>query len=936
MSTLTKKHENLLEKLAKYKSKVLDIQTQLLDLEYNNIKLKNKNIIDTMTLSQQQLKVVNSNDKHTLVIACPGSGKTHTLVSMYIKMTADDIDPDSVIMITFTHKAGEEMCGRLSTHLTKMPYYVGSLHGLAFKILQEYSNTKETQNIIAMDEKDTIEMLKDICDTFIKNNNNGLLSMETNNYNSVNDFELIKNKIGKIIDLASTIYPFNLEDTLKKENLYHLLDKFNMVYDKYTVKKRSEGLLDFNDLMIMFCDFLNDPISDEFKKKIKVLFFDEYQDINPIQHYIVCKLKDYMKVMVVGDDAQSIYSFRGSSVDYILNFAKDFSTNVLYLLEENYRSTVEVVNFCQNIICKNINQYPKNVTALTNGRKPTIVGFEEPKICYDWIIQDILKNKNRGVPLSNMVVLARFRKSLDNIEIELLKHDITVIKQSELSILDKQHVKDFLAFIVILINSKSSIHWKRILALHMDVNSAHDFIERNSNNNVRDSIRKNKNSQFKYANQLKELDNILTSVINNTSDVSKAQNILYYLEQIWHKKEKSNSKSFSYDFTVEEKVKDIQLLISMISQTGDIHEFVNNISLNQTQDSNMENTLYLSTIHGSKGLEWDNVYIIDVDSNRFPMISPKYYIYDLLQMEEERRLLYVASSRAKSRLIITYIYCFNPTDMSNMSPFIREIDTSLYKAINMDYTLYNKSGVVSGDIYNYLKYIGHASIYPKIKDIKTAHILLHQRCSIPSYLSKYKNTNNIMSNYMLLLTYKMIQLNFPDNITNFNLPNKYGKTSDKIKYNYIDNMTDWRNLHDDIYNISTSSMKDDSMNELLLYLKDNNMNEYYTNVNNSIKRFINELKPTEIYTRFNITHGNVKGEIDFTVDNTLIMIKPQTTSSMTLMCMLESIVYVYGASKKNKMIDNIMIYNPLLGEIDSFSINKALAKEITGLIYKSN
>ena len=332
--------------------------------------------METLTLNEQQLQVINSKDIYTLVIACPGSGKTHTLISMYIKLIVEDkINPDNFLLIIFTKKAGQEMSGRLSSLVpTKLPAYVGSLHGLSYRVLQEYKNI----NYTVLDEKESKNIIKELCDDFL----------------DIDDSEtfLIKQKIVSIIDTASSSYPFNLYEVLKKNCLEKLNDKIDLIYKKYQENKITENLIDFNDLMLSFSHFLDTEESTDFKNKIEFIFFDEYQDVNPIQHYILSKFKGFARIMVVGDDAQSIYAFRGSSVNYILNFPNEFTPNKMYLLEKNYRSTNQIVTYFQDIISKNTNQYKKDVISISpnNGIKPVIIGFNDNKQKNQWIINDIL------------------------------------------------------------------------------------------------------------------------------------------------------------------------------------------------------------------------------------------------------------------------------------------------------------------------------------------------------------------------------------------------------------------------------------------------------------------------------------------------------------------------------------------------------------------
>lgn len=203
MDELIEKRQQLIDKISKYNAKLFNLQNELYNIEQLIVQSDHKEIMETLTLNEQQLQVINSKDKYTLVIACPGSGKTHTLISMYIKLIVEDkINPDNVLLITFTKKAGQEMSGRLSSIVpTKLPAYVGSLHGLSYRVLQEYKNI----NYTVLDEKESKNIIKELCDDFL----------------DIDDSEtfLIKQKIVSIIDTASSSYPFNLHEVLKKKLL---------------------------------------------------------------------------------------------------------------------------------------------------------------------------------------------------------------------------------------------------------------------------------------------------------------------------------------------------------------------------------------------------------------------------------------------------------------------------------------------------------------------------------------------------------------------------------------------------------------------------------------------------------------------------------------------------------------------------------------------
>ena len=918
MDEFKKEREKIINKISKYNMKIFDLQNQLLGIEQQIVDLDHKEIMDELTLNDQQLEVVNATEKYIVTVAAPGSGKTHTLISMYIKMIVEDkVDPNSILVITFTKKAGQEMAGRLASIIpTKLPAYVGSLHGLAYRILQEYNKINYTM----LDEKESKDLIKDLCDRHLDLD-------ETEN-------SLVKSKITLIIDKASSSYPFCIKSVLKELKLDKLEDKVNQILNIYKEKKLKENLLDFNDLMIMLCEFLDKLESKEYKNKIKFIFFDEYQDVNPIQHYILNKFKKKSRIMVVGDDAQSIYAFRGSSVNFILNFPNEFKPNKMYLLEKNYRSTKQIVDFFQDIIHKNTNQFKKDVESVNpnNGVKPTILGFDDNRKRDQWIINDIIKNKNAGVPISKMVILARKNESLDKIEIELVKQGITVIKHTGLSILDKTHVKDFLAFLTIIVNDKSSIHWKRILALHLGVNTAHEII--NNTTNIKESIKKLKDTQANYANYLKEIDSLINTVTsNNLKDVDKGRYILLFLEKIWQSNKFKDSNKFDSHF--EDKVKDITLLLTYLAST-DIQKFITELYLNQSLEVNLDNSIYLTSIHGAKGLEWEYVYLIDVDSDNFPSIRPNYYLKEGEDTEEERRLFYVACSRAKQNLIITYNYCFNPSNYMNMSPFIREINKELYTPIGMNYDYLSMSENIAQNINNYLKFNGYSKIYPYLKDLTINKEQLHTAFEIPRYLDKFKYSRGIINTFIDLLIAKIIQINFTKKLKKFELNmNRFETFPQKIRQNYNDELNDWRNLLEDIFYISTFNIKDDS--NIFSDLKNLLINEtiyiQYDIISKNLTDLINTLKPKEIYSHYNVSYADMKGEIDLLVDDTMIEFRMNTGELGTTFNISQTLIYGYLMQKKSKKINNIILYNPLSGEITKINTKDINFKDVANIYY---
>jgi len=893
MDDLLDKKEKLKSLKNKYEKKLFLIENELIRFEQEITKFSEDELVDTLKLSNDQKIIVDAKDDNILVVACPGAGKTHTLISRYINLILkENYKPETILLITFTKKAGQEMLHRLEDIVpTKLPYHVGSLHGLSYRVLQKYNNI----NYTVLDERESQEILKHETEIII-NNSNEYLDEEI--------ILLLKSKIVAIIDQVSTTYPINFKTILKKYGLTKQQTLIMQIYKAFNKKKKQENSIDFNDLMIQFCEFLKSNKSIDFRNSIKYIFFDEYQDINPIQNYILSTFKNNSKIMVVGDDAQSIYSFRGSSVKYIYNFPNDFTPNNKYFLIENYRSTPSIVNFCENIIQKNINQYKKSVVSVYEelGMAPSIHAFNSlnkqvtsQEEQYKWIIEDIKQKITNGTKYSNMVILARTNKSLNNIELELVANKIPCVKQIGTALLDKYHVKDFLAFIIVINNPKSSIHWKRIISLHKGFGMirANEIIE--GCTDIFDQI-----ITLSYNNN--EMANLVSiiNIINNISkDIEKAKTILSYLERLWSYRHRN----------IEEQKNDILSLLFYLRNSSLI-DFINDLYLNQEINCIYDNVLYLSTIHGSKGLEWDHVYLIDVNNIDFPSIQNGYYVNELELMEEERRLFYVACSRAKKFLTITY----HVDAKASMSPFIRELDTNLYFANNVVKNPIEYENIIPRDITNILKTIGYSKISKIFENLNVKEKVIHREFDIPPHIAKLKS-KYIIGNFIDYLIPKMLQNNYPDKIRKFNLNmlHKYESFPKKIYHNYIDENNHWNNLLENIFfSASYQSEKDlEAYNEFLI----NNL-EFYKELENGVKKLVELYKPKKIYTHYNVSFDELKAEVDLLFDDDILIeikVSGQEICCMQYLC--QSFTYAYLLSKKSKKINKIILWNVEIGTI---------------------
>lgn len=693
MDILLEKKNKLEIKLKKYKNKIYSIEDELFDIDMKISSFDNRELLKDVELNMKQKEIIKSDSKNILVVAVPGSGKTHTLINRYIDIVLNkNVNPDSIILITFTKKSGQEMYDRINKYVpNKLPFYVGSLHGLGYKMLNK-------DDFSILDEKDTYELLTEVAE-------------------NITDNDYIVKNIYNIYDKQSICDKLNLIEVLQKLDINI---KFKSIIGKilknYTKIKNSQKLLDFNDLMILLNKFLDSPNGILFREKVKYIFFDEFQDINPIQNSILEKFKSNSNIMVVGDDAQSIYSFRGSCVDYILNYKYDDC----YYLENNYRSSPYIIKFFDNIISNNIKKLNKQIISprSDNGIKPIIRNFGNNCEQFQWIAEQIKEKYNQGVKLNDIAILSRTNNSLTNLELYLKKYEISYTKSSGISIINKQHIKDLLAFISLLYNSKNSISIKRILKLH----------KINYTNDVSVEL-------FKYNNTL----NDFYYKFKNVDDIIKIQLLRKYIEGYY-----------------PNEINDIKIVINFLKDSSNLKESFNDLYLNIDLESN-ENKLLLSTIHSSKGLEWDHVYLIDCSNDTMPCLRPSFYKDEINNYEEERRLFYVASSRAKNYLSLTY--------SGEISPFIKELNEDNYIAYNINTN--NKIKNISNifDIKNKLKFDGYSFCLNKLFNSKYEEFNVNTKINLNIECNKYVDTFlTLVIKKIIINNYKNVKIKMNQNI----------------------------------------------------------------------------------------------------------------------------------------------------------------------------
>ncbi len=624
-------------------------------------------------LNPQQYEAVTAGEGVYLLIAGAGTGKTRTLVYRVARLIETGSQPSSILLLTFTRKAAKEMLDRASLLLDKRCSEIngGTFHSFANLTLRKYASAVGlSSSFTIMDQGDSEDVvnllrgglnLKDIKRRFPqKNTLFGIFSLHVNTGRSIE--EIVLNDYPQFAEFMELILQTSVN---------------------YTEYKRKNSLLDYDDLLVFLRLFLLDlsPAAKSFLSKIKFTMVDEYQDTNRIQSDIVLGLSGINRnIMAVGDDSQSIYSFRGADFQNIIRFPEIFPGTKILKLEENYRSTPQILNFTNFIIENATEKYPKKLfTSLPDGEMPAIISAVNDNMQSKFIADKILALHESGIALSDIAVLFRSSFFSFDLEIELNKAGIPFVKFGGMKFIESAHIKDLLGFLRILANSRDIVSWYRVLLLHEGVGRAKagkivNVIPESAGIEVFNPESPARRNSPSGINALFDL--LFSLAKSNTSVTEKAEKIIKYYDPLFKSK---------YD-DFKKRKKDLDMFLNISSNYKSLESFLTDMALEPPRDSVIDvsdesspsDCLVLSTIHSAKGLEWNSVFIMNALDGLFPS---EYSFEDNESIEEERRLMYVASTRAKRNLFIVHpmnIYNnYTGVTYSKPSRFIEGADESI-------------------------------------------------------------------------------------------------------------------------------------------------------------------------------------------------------------------------------------------------------------------
>ncbi|MCX7612224.1 MAG: ATP-dependent helicase [Ignavibacterium sp.] len=596
-------------------------------------------------LNNSQYEAVSSIDGAYLLIAGAGTGKTRTLVYRVARLIEMGFDPNSILLLTFTRKAANEMLKRASLLLDDRCSKIrgGTFHSFANLILRKYHKAVGLDsNFTILDQGDSEDVINLIRSKskFISNE-----KRFPNKQTLAKVYSLSVNTRKTIPEILELDYPHFLT----------YLDEILKVFKVYNDYKKRNNLLDYDDLLIYLRDFLfsESAAARSLTSEIRFLMVDEYQDTNYIQAEIVKGLASYHKnVMVVGDDSQSIYSFRGADFYNIIEFPKLFENVKIIKLEENYRSYQSILDLANRINKTALFKYEKNLYSKRgSGNLPQIIATVTENLQSKFIVEKILELREEGVKLQDIAVLFRSSFHSFDLELELSKANIPFQKFGGMKFIESAHIKDVVAFLRIIENPKDVISWYRILLLH-------EGIGPKTAQRILDDIAAGKlNSKQEPQEKIKSKYEKVAPLFYLIYEISKPKylpseilkKVLYYYDELfkanyddWNKRQKD----LDIFQNIVENYKDIETLLSDLAIEPIIESVVD------IEPESKENEFVtLSTIHSAKGLEWHTVFIIHAVEGYFPSSRNAEKIE---QIEEERRLMYVAVTRAKNNLFILY------------------------------------------------------------------------------------------------------------------------------------------------------------------------------------------------------------------------------------------------------------------------------------------
>ena len=607
-------------------------------------------------LNPQQCAAVTAPPGAALVIAGAGSGKTRTLIYRVAYLVENGVPPSNILLVTFTNKAAREMLDRVTNLLPNDigGLWSGTFHSIGNRLLRTHPEAAGFRpGFSIMDREDQKAMLDSV---IIAAGINPKEKRFPKGEVLGDIFSYSINTELPVEDVLAEKYPYFLE----------LHDRIVEVQKKYEARKKSANAVDFDDLLVKPLRMLEQhpEIADSYRRQFQFILVDEYQDTNKIQADFIDVLSGrHGNIMVVGDDAQSIYSWRGANFQNILRFPKRYPEARVYKIETNYRSVPEILRVANSAIAANVNQFPKELQSSRDaaGLKPALVQLADSNQQAQFVAQRIMELRENGCDLNEIAVLYRAHYHSMELQMELTRHGIPFQITSGIRFFEQAHIKDAAAFLKFVVNPDDEVAFKRMARLLPGVGArsaehlwtrAHALISENPTS-FGDVMRRLEKVPAKARKGWDQLAHTMDEIAPGGKPQPPAEMLASVIEAVYDDYLKENFANY------EQRREDLNVLSNYARQYADAHEFLDQLALLSSLETEAElgaketetERVNLSSVHQAKGLEWKVVFVIWMCDGMFPGARS---LDSAESIEEERRLFYVAVTRARDELYLTW------------------------------------------------------------------------------------------------------------------------------------------------------------------------------------------------------------------------------------------------------------------------------------------
>jgi DNA helicase-2/ATP-dependent DNA helicase PcrA len=662
------------------------------------------NIDYASELNEQQLAAVTASPGPLLVIAGAGSGKTRTLTYRVAYLLENGIDPRNILLLTFTNKAARQMLDRVANLLPvdASGLWGGTFHSIGNRMLRRHGSALGySSGFSIMDREDQ----KDLIDTVVAAAGINPKEIRFPKGDVLAEiFSFVVNTETPIDALLAEKFPYFLP----------LLEQIKDVHARYERKKKATNSMDFDDLLEKTLRMLkeHEEIAAFYRRQFQFILVDEYQDTNKIQaDFIDTLASQHRNVMVVGDDAQSIYSWRGANFKNILAFPQRYPDAQVFKIEMNYRSVPDILRVANAAIAANVQQFRKQLSATrpTNSVKPAVVGLNDGSEQARFVAQRVLELRDEGVELNEIAVLYRAHYHAIELQLEFSRRGIPYVITSGVRFFEQAHVKDVTAFIRFIANPRDEVAFKRMVKLLPGIgNKSADNLWReweksfpavagvanpdSESSEGATTLTGVSDPGYNFGERLRamavgakskksweQLAHTLDEIAPGGQPNRPSEMITSIVEAVYDDYAKANFTNY------ELRREDLNQLAAFARQFKDVHEFLSQLALisnidaepalDQTADNEAVN---LSSVHQAKGLEYHTVFVIWLTDGMFPSTRS---LETRDAIEEERRLFYVAITRARDELYLTFPHMRLNAGYGDMfqrpSRFLKEIPTQL-------------------------------------------------------------------------------------------------------------------------------------------------------------------------------------------------------------------------------------------------------------------